>query len=326
MRVPFALSVRAVIVVALLDLGAVAATSPKPQPLMWAYPFVAKQPPDSAPSGKLYTIPGSALKLTAEQADDPFNPPDWKPADHPSMPTVVAHGRKPDIYACGLCHLTNGQGTHGSVNLAGLSSRYIIQQVQEMKSGRRRSADLRRPGMQLMVNVAIHASASDIEEAAAYFSRLHFRPWIRVVETRSVPRTRAAYWGWLDAIPHGELEPIGQRIIELAEDRRRAGLYDPASGFVAYVPVGSLKRGEALVLNGSSATNPCGSCHGEDLRGVGDVPSLAGRCPSYLARQLWDIKSGSRGGPAVALMRAPVAQLSEADIVDITAYLASRHP
>jgi cytochrome c553 len=55
-------------------------------------------------------------------------------------------------------------------------------------------------------------------------------------------------------------------------------------------------------------------------------PGLAGRSPSYLARQIWDIKTGSRRGPAVALMQAPVAQLNEADIVDITAYLASRRP
>jgi cytochrome c553 len=242
------------------------------------------------------------------------------------MPTMVAHGRKPDIYACGLCHLTNGQGTHGTVNLAGLSAAYIVQQMEEMKSGRRRSSDLRRPGIQLMVNVASHATASDIEQAAVYFSSLHFRPWIRVVESRTVPKTRAAYWGWLDAIPHGGVEAIGQRIIELAEDPFRAGRYDPSSGFVANVPVGSLKRGKALVLTSLGRTNSCESCHGHDLRGVGDVPPLAGRFPSYLARQLWDIKTGSRSGPTVALMQAPVAQLSEADIVDITAYLASRHP
>jgi hypothetical protein len=94
---------------------------------------------------------------------------------------------------------------------------------------------------------ASRATALEIEQAAIYLARLNFRPWIRVVETRTVPRTRAAFYGWLYTIPGGGVEPIDQRMIEVAEDDSRAGLYDPASGGVAYVPVGSVKRSETLV-------------------------------------------------------------------------------
>jgi cytochrome c553 len=146
------------------------------RPLVWAYSFVAKDPPDHTPTGTVFTVPGSALKLTEAQLGDYFNPPDWKPHDHPAMPAVVAHGRKPDVLPCALCHLPNGQGTRGAVNLSGLSASYIVQQMGEMKGGRRRTADLRRPGIQLMVNTAVNIAPSDIARAAAYYASQPYRP------------------------------------------------------------------------------------------------------------------------------------------------------
>jgi cytochrome c553 len=103
-------------------------------------------------------------------------------------------------------------------------------------------------------------------------------------------------------------------------------LMDPHVGLVDYVPVGSLRRGAALVGSGGRSGAPCTSCHGPDLKGAGDAPRLAGRSAPYLARMLWDIKTGARGGPAVAPRRAPTAGLSEADITDVVAYLASLEP
>jgi len=73
---------------------------------------------------------------------------------------------------------------------------------------------------------------------------------------------------------------------------------------------------------------PCGFCHGPDLKGVETMnsPSIAGRSPSQLARQLIDFQDGARKGPGAVLMTAPVAKLTNADIVNITAYLASLEP
>jgi len=73
-------------------------------------------------------------------------------------------------------------------------------------------------------------------------------------------------------------EPIGLRIIETPENLERTELRDDASGFIAYVPVGSIKKGESLVRTGDSGkTVPCASCHGESLKGAGNAPPIAGR-------------------------------------------------
>ncbi len=125
----------------------------------------------------------------------------------------------------------------------------------------------------------------------------------------------------------GGTEPIGQRIIEMAEELARTELRDPTSGFVAYVPVGSIKQGESLVTTGGAGkTLPCGICHGQDLKGLWTVPPLAGRSPSYIVRQLYDMQSGARTGLATQLMREVVAKLTVDDMVSIAAYTASRTP
>jgi len=118
-------------------------------------------------------------------------------------------------------------------------------------------------------------------KVAEYFASIEPIPWIRVVETANVPKTRVVGGMFVSADEAGT-EPIGHRIVEVPEDRARTELRDAASGFVAYVPAGSLKRGETLVTTGGGGkTVRCGICHGEDLRGLGSVPAIAGRSPSY---------------------------------------------
>ena len=73
-------------------------------------------------------------------------------------------------------------------------------------------------------------------------------------------------------------------------------------------------------------TTACGTCHGVDLMGVGDVPPIAGRSPSYMVRQMWDIQQGTRNGASAQLMKLVVANLTEEDMVAIAAYTASRLP
>ena len=48
--------------------------------------------------------------------------------------------------------------------------------------------------------------------------------------------------------------------------------------------------------------------------------------PVYIARQLICIQNGSSAGTAVALMKKVVANLSEDDIIAISAYLGSLSP
>jgi len=100
-----------------------------------------------------------------------------------------------------------------------------------------------------------------------------------------------------------------------------------SSPFLAYVPPGSLAKGEALVKTGGTGkTIQCATCHGDELRGLGEVPRIAGLQPVYLARQLICIQNGSSAGAAAAPMKKVVANLSEDDIIAISAYLGSLPP
>jgi cytochrome c553 len=297
-----------------------------PEPPSWAYPI---NPPDDRPpadDGTLHHVPGSGKAMTRRQALDAFNIPDWHPDEHPAMPEVVEHGRKPGVRGCGYCHLPNAQGRPENASLAGLPASYIQQQVMDIRSGARRSSQPKMTPPSNMVVVAENASSEEVLAAAHYFSTLKLKPWIKVVETQTVPKTMVK-GSMLVAVEGGGTEPIGQRIIETPVNLEQTELRDDASGFIAYVPVGSVKKGAALVnTGGNGKTIECRVCHGPELRGMGPVPQLAGRSPSYLFRQLFDFQHGTRHGEWSALMKAPVANLSEADMLEIAAYLSSLQP
>ena len=300
----------------------------------WAFPI---NPAINAPAAavaaaaenadpRLLQVPGSSVRLTRAQTRDYFNVPDWHPEGHREMPDIVAHGRAPDVYACGYCHLPNGQGRPENSGIAGLSAPYIIQQLQDFANGKRHSSvPLHKPAA-MMGALAGKVSASDIRVAAQYFSQLKPKRWIRVVEAATVPRTHVAGW-MLVPIKSGAREPIGQRIVEMAENLHRTELRDDASGFVSFVPPGSIARGKLLVTTGGEGkASPCISCHGPHLEGTAIAPHLAGRSPSYLMRQLYDIQHGARNGAAVASMKPNIANLTLSDMVAITAYIASLDP
>jgi cytochrome c553 len=259
------------------------------------------------------------------QVKDPFNIPDWHPDDHPAAPDIVQHGSRPGVLACGFCHLPNGQGRPENAGLAGLPAAYIAQQIADFRAGARTSSmpDLA-PG-KLMIGIAKAATDEEVAQAAAYFASLTPKPWIRVVEAKTVPKTHVA--GYM-LVPNadGGTEPIGKRIVETPENLAQTELRDSGSGFVAYVPPGSIARGEKLVDTGGGRTTPCGICHGVDLKGLGPSPRLAGRSPSYIVRQLYDFRSGARAGLWSPLMHGVVRDLTPADIVDIAAYTASQKP
>jgi cytochrome c553 len=147
-----------------------------------------------------------------------------------------------------------------------------------------------------------------------------------VVEAERGPATRPNYYGWQDRIAGDAERPLNGRIVEVADDWERMMREDPHSGVVAYVPRGAVARGEILTRSGGPAGQPCPACHGKTLTGDGEVPPLAGRSPAYLARMLWDFKTGARDAPSAAPMHAVTAPLSEAQITDLVAYLASRAP
>ncbi len=242
------------------------------------------------------------------------------------MPEVVAHGRKPDVYSCGHCHLPNGQGRPENASVAGLPAEYIVQQMADFKNGLRKGSDPEMLSVTNMVKLAKSASDEDVKAAAAYFSSIQLKPWIRVVEVEQVPKTKPE-GGMMVVIDGGGKEPIGDRVIEVSENLERTELRDPTSGFIAYVPKGSLERGKVLVTTGDNGTTmACTMCHGPNLKGTGNIPSIAGRSPSQMARQIIDFQNGSRNGSMAPMMKGVVAKLTIADIVAITGYLASQAP
>jgi cytochrome c553 len=243
------------------------------------------------------------------------------------MPDIVAHGKRPDVRACGLCHYPNGKGRQENAGVAGLPVSYFIQTMNDFKDGLRKSAESRKANTNLMIAYAKAMTPAEIRETAEYFGAMKWTPWIKVVETATVPKMTSRGGIWIPA-EGGEKEPIGVRVVETPENPERTEiLRDPRSGFIAYVPVGSLKKGEALAKTGGSGrTLACSECHGADLRGLGPVPGIAGRSPSYLARQMYDMQAGARHGEWTELMKPVVAKLTDEDLVSIVAYVASMTP
>jgi cytochrome c553 len=296
----------------------------------WAYGFPgpgAPPPnPPAAPDTSLKHLPNSKLEFTRAQISDRFGPADWYPGDHPSMPDVVSHGKKPDVFACGLCHYPNGKGRPENAGVAGLPVSYFIQTMNDFRDGNRHSADPRKANTNLMIAIAKGMTEDEIKQTAEYFGSMKFTPWMKVMETSSVPKTHTSV-GMFLVNEGSEKEPLGQRIIETPVDAEATEvLRDDHSPFIVYAPGGSVKKGEALVTKGAGKTTQCGVCHGEDLRGSGPVPPLAGRSPSYLVRQMYDMQQGTRKGLWTDLMKPVVSKLTDADMVDIAAYLASRMP
>jgi cytochrome c553 len=281
-------------------------------------------------------VPGSNLAFNLRQVGSNTSPADWFPEDHPKMPEVVAHGKKasiaPQVNACAFCHYPNGKGRPNNAGPAGLPVNYILQQIEDFANGSRTSWDKRKRNTTQMADYARGLNPEDAKVAAEYFAAMKWTPYFKVVEAQMIPKMEFVGGGGGLVLPlEGEkagMEPLGMRIIETPVDAEQTEpLRNPRSGFIAYVPVGSVKKGEALVLGGGEGkTVACASCHGEGLKGTDKFPSLAGRSPGYLGRQLYDFQKMTRVGPGSLLMRPVVQNLSEEDILNITAYVASLQP
>jgi cytochrome c553 len=293
-------------------------------PPEWAYPVNPANLTLPADDGTPLHVPDSEAAFTLTEIRDLNFSPDWHPGDHPPMPEVVARGRKPAVLACGCCHRADGSGGPENARLAGLPAAYIAQQMADFKSGARKtSVPGRNPG--LMVDTARAITNGEIEAAAAYFSALMPRSAIKIVEAVNAPKSRVVDWHLAVASTPGK-EPLGRRIIEVPENLEQFERRDGRSRWVAYVPPGSVQRGEKLVTSGGGRTVPCGFCHGPDLKGLGTIPGIAGRSPSYFIRQLYDFSAGVRGGAGSVLMKPVVAKLALDDMISLAAYAASLNP
>jgi cytochrome c553 len=289
-------------------------TAPGPS---WAFAVPDQNIPATPDNGAPIKVPGSDKTYTQKQIDDLFNPPDWFPNEHGPLPQVVAHGSGTMVRACGACHLMSGLGHPESADLAGLPAAYLERQMAAFKDGTRKNGAS-------MVAIGMAATPDESRQASEFFASLKPMPWVKVVEADTVPKTFVNAGRMRLPLPGGAAEPIGNRIIEVPVDVARTLSRDPHSGTIAYVPPGSLAKGQALVTSGAGKTTQCDACHGETLTGMAEIPRIAGLSPLYIARQLYNFKAGAAPGSWAELMKGVVKDLSDDDIVNISAYVASR--
>jgi cytochrome c553 len=304
----------------------------------WAYAIPTAPPgPPTPRDQRLHSLPGTDRQFTWDQVQGrrppgftgKVGPADWFPDEHPPMPDIVAYGDPArGILPCALCHYPSGKGRSENASVAGLPKDYMVQTMRDMRDGLRVSAEPRKTNAGLMVRYAKAMTDAEMEASAAYYASIPWTPHVKVVESRTGPKVRNL--GGL-LLPHegaqAGVEPLGNRILEVTADGERTELRDPHSPFIAYVPVGSLAKGRALVATGGRGrTVACGACHGEDLNGIGPIPGIAGRSPSYIARQLNDLRQGARRGPWAPLMTRAVQNLTDDDILNISAYVAAQPP
>ena len=324
-----------VVLAALPLLATVAVRAAITAPPEWAYAIAPPPPPvppgttpppnPAATDTTLRTVPGSSKQYPRNRMQQA----DWFPEDHPAMPNIVASGRvgDPNATQCSLCHYPNGKGRPENASVAGLPVSYFLQQLEDFRHDLRKSGESRKANTARMALIAKSLTPEEMKQAAEYFGSMKWTPWIRVVETSTVAKmvSRGGIWIPIEGEGAGK-EPIGARVIETPENPEQTEvLRNPRSGTIAYVPVGSIKKGEALVKTGGNGkTIACGSCHGADLMGMGPVPGIGGRSPSYLARQMYDMQAGARNGEWTQLMKPVVAKLTNDDLVNIVAYVSSR--
>ena len=313
-------------------------------PFPWAYGFPTSStdaiappcPADAKPhdcslpgrpwpdDGTVYHLSGTDRAYTISQIQSFWAPADWYPNEHPPAPDIVKYGHEQErLRACAHCHYFNGQGKPENAHLAGLPYKYILEQIALFRAGGRRSADPRKGNSNEMVQIARFISDAEADAAARYFSSLEWNTWVKVVESTTAPKTRQSAAGAFLSLASGETEPLGNRIIEVPQNTDLTErMRDPHSGYVAYVPVGSVEKGKALVNTGvAGKITPCTTCHGQDLLGHDDIPPIAGRTASYTIRQLYNFQQGTRQS---VIMKPVVANMSADDMIDVVAYLASR--
>ncbi len=118
---------------------------------------------------------------------------------------------------------------------------------------------------------------------------------------------------------------VNEQMSPFAANLTDADMKDIAAYFSAQKPLGTdLKIDEAQVEAGKAVAtrNHCGSCHMPNYIGQNHIPRVAGLQRDYLVAQLRGFKTGERQD-IDGTMASSAQPLSEKDIADMAAYLAS---
>jgi cytochrome c553 len=87
----------------------------------------------------------------------------------------------------------------------------------------------------------------------------------------------------------------------------------------ALAPGAVMENGEQLAVQ-----HRCKSCHADDYNGFRAAARLSGQREDVLVKALQDFKSGRRVGSGVASMADVTYELSDADMVALSYYMATR--
>lgn len=308
--------------------AAPAPTGPIPPGLPdWAY--TPPPPPGGPPApsalptddSAVVSIPGTTKTFTRAQLRAAKETMDWYPEDrHGAIPDIARFGKQ-GVRQCTLCHLPDGSGRPENAPISAYHPTYFIQQMQDFRDGLRKSADPRKANTNVMIGFAKATTREEDLAAAQYFAQQPYPRRIKVVESKTAPKVRLQ-GGMHMAVPANEggaMVPIpAGDIVEIPDDNLRAEARDTRMSWTAYVAPGTLSRGKQV-----AARQQCATCHGANLEGIGPVPALAGRSPSYTMRQLFDMKTGARRGPWSELMKNVVGSMTVPDMAAVSAFAAS---
>jgi cytochrome c553 len=212
--------------------------------------------------------------------------------------------------------------------VSGTSVQYFMNQMADFKNGLRHTTDKNKANAWEMPLMAAAMTPEEWKQAAEYFAAIKYVPKNKVVETTMIPKFAPNANNLFLPAAGSDKVALSNRLIEMPDDPDDAQiLRNPRSPFTAYVPPGTLKKGEMLATTGGNGkTIRCDICHGPGLRGLDPVPAIAGRQASYLARQMYDMQAGTRHGTWAPLMKDVLAKLNEDDIMALAAYVTSLPP
>jgi cytochrome c553 len=293
----------------------------------WAYtpppPAGSPPPPSALPTDDtaVVSIPGTAKTFTRLELRAQKETMDWYPEDrHGTIPEIARVGKQ-GVRQCTLCHLPDGSGRPENAPISSYHPTYFMQQMQDFRDGLRKSADPRKANTNVMIGFAKATTREEDMAAAQYFAQQPYPRRIKVVESKTAPKVRLQ-GGMHMAVPASEgggMEPIpAGEIVEIPDDNLRAEARDTRMPWTAYVPPGTLNSGKQVATK-----YQCATCHGANLEGIGPVPALAGRSPSYTMRQLFDMKTGARRGPWAELMKPIVTRMSVQEMAAVSAFAAA---
>jgi cytochrome c553 len=234
------------------------------------------------------------------------------------VPQIVVAGKGAEVRPCNTCHTPSGMGQPESANIRGLNAAYFARQMADFRDGKRTG-----PRAGAMIGFAKNLSDGEIKEIADYYAGLKPSYWVKITEAKQAPKTMVQRTGARTMVQDGGMEDLGNRIIEVAQNPALVRQMEMPA-FTAFVPEGSVTKGMDIVTTGAGKTTQCRACHGDDLHGQIDFPSLAGRSPTYIARQLYSFKSGLRTGPNADIMKGVAQNLTDDDIIAVAAYISSR--